>query len=57
MMMVPNGLFVREKAEEAEKALVDAGESVLRDAVDGIPTTHLFACAEAYHGETLRLCL
>ena len=36
---------------------MDAAESVLRDAVDGIPPAHLFACAEAYHVETLRLCL
>ena len=34
------------KAEEAEKALVDAAESVLRDTVDGVPPAHLFACAE-----------
>ena len=28
---------------------MDAAESVLRDAVDGIPPAHLFACAEVYH--------
>jgi len=41
--------FCEIKVEEAEIALVDAAESVLRGAVHGIPPAHLIACAEVYH--------
>jgi len=41
--------FCQIKVEEAEIALVDAAESVLRGAVHGIPPAHLIACAEVYH--------
>lgn len=41
--------FCEMEVEEAEIALVDAAESVLRGAVHGIPPAHLIACAEVYH--------